>query len=1053
MNRERILLFAPHPDDEIIGCGGFLALKRQEGATVRVIIVSDGAAGLPPGLADLPAIRRNESLAGLTMIGVDDVHFWDYPDGAIPLCGEIIEDYRREVLSFRPSILLLPSPGDAHPDHRRVTRGLLGALEGRWQGELRFYETTQPAAGVNTVLDITATLDAKLEALAAHASQLAQFDYISHCRNLAGLRGTTVGCDYGEAFLAFGWDGTRQNFFETRPLVSVIVRADAPEFLRYALASLAMQDYDQIEVILVWFGAEEPDLAAYAVLDLKIVAGEKNRGRNLNLGLAHARGEYVAVLDQDDILLPQHFALLVAEIHGQPDTDIVYSGSRVIACTLSGGHVRADKVVTVMNRPYQPGRLLIGNTAPIHALLFRAQVFRREKFDETLGAYEDWDMLARLELAGYRFAHVDAVTCEYRLFGEGNDSIEHLHRQKNYHPWRNEIIRRIAENLAPCDLEHLATLIDDLEKDASRLEEKTAAADAALAAQREQIAEFTALRDLLDVGLPLAGIEKTGRGGLAELIGRSLPGETLFSIVLPVHNTPPEILSEALFSVANQAYPGWELCLVDDASTRSDTLLVLEQFIETFAPSGKLRFLRREVQGGIVAASNDALRLASAPYVAFLDHDDRLHDEALLAAALALHENPACGLLYSDSRMIDHAGEPLHVYKKPDWSPETLLHLNYINHLTVMRRDLVEAVGGFSAEFDGAQDWDMLLRATDRLAADEIVHLPLPLYDWRATPSSVAYSGAAKPWVFDAARRAVAEHLQRKGFSGIAVEGNPAGPGVVCRWDAALLPVEIIIPTHSNAAGLETCMEGLLAGTDYPQFSITLLANRCESAQMLALLDALAAHPAVRIIADDRPFNWSALNNHAAGLSRAPWLLFLNDDIEITRPDWLANMARYLALDGVGCVGATLLYPNGDMQHNGVRTDPTWIAGNITTLGAKQELAVTRNVSAVTGACLLTPRGYFEQAGGFDTRLAVAYNDIDYCLALRSQGLRIVQPADVTLIHSESATRGSTHNPEQRAQWEKEIGIMKAKWGDFLTERYFSEYLVQAHGTRVLHVM
>ena len=230
MTVDKILVFAPHPDDEILGCGGYLALKRTENAAIRIIVVSDGALGLAPTKSIQSALRQQESRLGLAQLQIKDVQFWDYPDGSIPLTGQIITDYLQAVREFRPSQIMLPAPSEAHSDHRRVTRGILCALEGKWAGDVWFYETTQPAPLVNITIDVSTSIEAKLQALTEHASQLAQFDYVGYSDSLARMRGVASGYLHGEAFLAFPWDGSSQNFFEGRPLISVVVRANDHPF-------------------------------------------------------------------------------------------------------------------------------------------------------------------------------------------------------------------------------------------------------------------------------------------------------------------------------------------------------------------------------------------------------------------------------------------------------------------------------------------------------------------------------------------------------------------------------------------------------------------------------------------------------------------------------------------------------------------------------------------------------------------------------------------------------------------------------------------------------
>ncbi|KHD09455.1 hypothetical protein PN36_25280 [Candidatus Thiomargarita nelsonii] len=436
----------------------------------------------------------------------------------------------------------------------------------------------------------------------------------------------------------------------------------------------------------------------------------------------------------------------------------------------------------------------------------------------------------------------------------------------------------------------------------------------------QQLEQSHSLEQLLADTCAAVGIEAAGRQGIAQLIGRTLPQQSLFSIILPVYNTEAAILRQTLLSVRNQAYSGWELCLVDDGSDREETRQVLQAVQNDPVLAKRLHYLRRDTQGGIVAASNDAIKMATAPYIAFLDHDDNLHLEALLSLALKLEQQDYT-LLYTDSRMIDHSGQSMHTYQKADWSPETLLHINYINHLTVVKREIL--MDGLRADFNGAQDWDLLLQLVG-LPDEQVCHIRQPLYDWRATESSVAYQADEKTYAFEAAQSAVTSHLTGRGLEDVSVTANKKGVGFVCQWRSPLEPIDIIIPTHSNLSGLKTCLNGLLQLTDYPQFNIIVVANRCPA----PVQDYLNSLGQIKILVNDEPFNWSTLNNQAVLSGESPILLFLNDDIEIKQASWLGDLRQYLYLDTVGAVGATLFYPNDELQHNGIETNPQWIARN-----------------------------------------------------------------------------------------------------------------------------
>jgi GT2 family glycosyltransferase len=407
--------------------------------------------------------------------------------------------------------------------------------------------------------------------------------------------------------------------------------------------------------------------------------------------------------------------------------------------------------------------------------------------------------------------------------------------------------------------------------------------------------------------------------------------------------------------------------------------------------------------------------------------------------------------------MIGPDGTLLHEYRKPDWSPETLLHLNYINHLSVIRRDSFEKAGGLRPGFDGSQDWDIWLRLS-RLPGFSVAHVPKCLYDWRASEHSVAYSSESKPYALNAACTAVKEHLTAKGLKAVDTQPAQEGVGVRSLWQAPCLPLTAIILTHRNPDDLAVLLSDLKA-QDYPSLSVCLVANRVTDPKTLELLEQAKSEPGWSVIEDNRPFNWAALNNAAARTVDTPWLLFLNDDVSLPHPDTLRDLTHYLSLDpAIAIVGTRLHFPaqegNG-VQHDGIITDPVWVASDLRDehASSNEGIRTPRNVSAVTGACLLTRKAVFAACDGFDERLAVSYNDVDYCLHARRLGYRIVQASDVLAIHAHSRTIGFIA-PGSPAflQWEEEKKLMQNKWGTFLSDPHRLQYNRAFAGLRIVHV-
>lgn len=529
------------------------------------------------------------------------------------------------------------------------------------------------------------------------------------------------------------------------------------------------------------------------------------------------------------------------------------------------------------------------------------------------------------------------------------------------------------------------------------------------------------------------------RRDLARLRARAskLPDRPFISILTPVFDVPEDWLRRCIESVLAQAYDRWELCLVDDASTQPHVWRVLREYSKRDA---RIRIERSPVNGGIVAASAKCLELARGDFVALLDHDDELAPEALFEVGSAIWSDPTLDVLYTDEDKLDERGRRVEPFFKPDWSPDLLLSFNYACHLTVLRRTLAVESGGFRRGYDGSQDHDLLLRATER--TDRIRHLSKVLYHWRKVPGSAAAERDAKPYAFDSSRRAVEDALRRRG---IAADATMPFPGIVrVRRRLAAPPlVTIIVPTRDRCDLLRTLVGGIEARTSYPEWELVVLDNGSIEPESVAYLKDLAHRH--RVLSWDGPFNWSALNNHCVRHARGSVLLFLNNDVDVLDPGWLEALVEHAVRPEVGAVGAKLLYPDGTIQHAGVVLGIRGVAGHAFKHfpgdhpGYFGQALAIRDCSAVTGACLMTRREVFDEVGGFDERLRVAFNDIDYCLRLRARGYLNVYTPFAVLHHHESATRRTLHPEADEA-------AMVDRWRDVLaSDPYYSPHLTREH--------
>lgn len=509
--------------------------------------------------------------------------------------------------------------------------------------------------------------------------------------------------------------------------------------------------------------------------------------------------------------------------------------------------------------------------------------------------------------------------------------------------------------------------------------------------------------------------------------------QPLISVVLPVFDPPLAFLEQAIASVRAQIYPHWELCIADDASTDQGVRALLERHA---GQDSRIRIVYREQNGHIAASTNSALALASGEFVALFDHDDLLAEHALWWIAEAVNRQPDAGLIYTDEDKIDAANRRFDPNFKPQLNPELLLAQNMVCHLGVYRTALVRELGGFREGFNGAQDHDLVLRVIERLAPQQVVHVPQVLYHWRAISGSTALDAGEKNYAAEAGRKAVREHLARTGIAAEVFEapGAPDMHRVRFARPSPLPLVSILIPTRDRADLLGMCLDSLLARSSYGNFEVIIIDNGSTEEATRQLFARLPAER-VTILRDESPFNFSALNNRAAAIARGSVLCLMNNDIEILTPDWLEEMVSFASRDGIGCVGARLWYPDGRLQHAGCILGVGGVAGHAHKYlprghgGYFGRALVHQSFSAVTAACLVLRREVYQQVGGMEEQLGVAFNDVDLCLKVRAAGYRNVWTPYAEMVHHESATRGDDNAPEKLARFSAEIAFVQQRWG------------------------
>jgi len=526
--------------------------------------------------------------------------------------------------------------------------------------------------------------------------------------------------------------------------------------------------------------------------------------------------------------------------------------------------------------------------------------------------------------------------------------------------------------------------------------------------------------------------------------------QPLISVLIPTYNTNEKFLRECLESVIHQIYQNWELCIADDASKEPQVRKILEEYQSCFPNKIKLTFC--EENRHISATTNAALKTAEGEFIALLDHDDLLTEDALFEVVKLLNkklEKPV-DVIYSDEDkwddIVGYFDEP---FFKPDWSPENLKGQMYIGHLGIYRRSLVEEVGGFRLGLEGSQDWDLALRVTEK--AQTICHISKVLYHWRKHSNSTAQHANQKNYAVTAGLKAVSDALEREKKGGIA-QLNEHNNCILVRYPITNKPlVSIIIPTRDKAELLKPCLVSLLKQNDYPNFEIIIVDNGSSQPETFALFQEYQQllNEKFKVVRDGGGFNFSRLVNNGVKASEGEMILLLNNDTEVISPsNWLEEMIGYARHPEIACVGCKLLYDDRTIQHAGVVCGLGGIASHshlnlpVSSPGYYARLTIVSNYSATTGACFMIKRDLWEKVEGFDETLAVAYNDVDFCLRLLSKGYRHVVLPEVLFYHHESKSRGLDDTPEKQRRFSQETNIMKQRWQHIIDhDPYYNPHL------------
>ena len=508
-----------------------------------------------------------------------------------------------------------------------------------------------------------------------------------------------------------------------------------------------------------------------------------------------------------------------------------------------------------------------------------------------------------------------------------------------------------------------------------------------------------------------------------------------FSIVTPVYNPPPKALKACIKSVVNQNFPDWEWCLINDCSTDPKVRKILDHWATKDA---RIRVVHRDKNGGIVAASQDGLDLSTGEFVALLDHDDMIPSRALGVINRELNADNEIDYLYTDEDKIDPRGRHYDVFRKPKFDPIRLRGQNYCTHFSVFRNSLLDEIGGFHRGFDGAQDYDLILRATEK--ARKVAHVPQILYHWRVVPGSTAGDVHAKPYAYDAGQKAVQEHFQRKQVS---AEISKLSPGSYAHhFSSAFLNmnsaplVSIVIPTRGDTSriwGVATCLvenivSTILKVTNYPNYEIVVVRDINENGQMVHPF-SVPPDPRISFVEYGQDFNLARKWNAGIVTTHGKYVLVLDDDTHIDDPLWIDHMVGQLLFNDIGVVGPMLLQEDGRISSAGItlKPKPTHLSHGKSSLsdGWMGVNSVARSVSAVSGACMAFRRTDFDTVGGFSENYQVTYADVDFCMKIATQGLRTAWTPRSRIYHFGARTLGAAENAN-------DFAMLNKRWGRFI---------------------
>ena len=866
-------------------------------------------------------------------------------------------------------------------------------------------------------------------------------------------------------------------------------------YIQETIDSVNAQTFQNIEIIIVDDASTDKEthntLMSLNQKNMKVIFSEKNGGPSVarNRGIAEAQGKYILPLDADDKIAPTYLekAKKILDEHSQ--TGIVYCEAEFFG----------EKSGKWELPPYTFPEILVGNMIFATALYRKADWEKVGGYRENMRqGNEDYDFWLSLIELGREVYQIPEILFFYRIKEASRTTRLKADAQNEI-----DTYVQIFQNHQKLYLEHIKVFFEELrrrqtflvekddeirmlhhrlqfkDKEIKEVHKKLSASNQELSRMHQKLVdlgdELTYARSVIDFRdqqiqslllknrlkriakklspfhaeeTPLVPPEPTSCTHPTPVYQYHTPALTppiehdlehlahkpLISIVMPVYNVDVMWLEKAIESIEAQWYENWELCIADDKSTKYETIDYLKSLDH---PQIKVRFLENNCN--ISCATNAAIELAQGEYIALMDNDDELTPNALyeMVKAINLYDPD---FLYSDEDFVSVEGEYANPHFKPDWSPDLLLSHNYITHFTCFKRTLLDTAGYFRSEFDGAQDYDLFLRMTEK--TDKIHHIPKVLYHWRTIEGSTSADSEAKPEAIERGRKALEEAMQRRSIDATVEHGN-LNHYFRVRYMIKDTPlVSIIIPFKDKPELLAMSVNSVLDRSSYENYEIIGISNNSEDPKVFELMKELEAKdPRVKFYEYNTEFNYADINNHAVNTyAKGEHVLLLNNDIEVIAPDWIEAMLEHSQREEVGCVGAKLYYPNDTIQHAGVIIGLGGYAGHSHKMypresaGYFNRLMAVQNVSAVTAACLMIKKRIYQEIDGMDeVKFKVAYNDVDFCLRVREAGYLNIFTPYAEMYHHESVSRGYETTPEKIARFKTEKEALFERHPDILT--------------------